>query len=166
VCVWRWPGLSKLATLTGHSMRVLYLAVSPDGQTIVTGAGAPASCIQWSTAVQSACIAGRVMYGCTLPVAEAAWFACHCEMLNQGTSRHRCPGCFCPTSVPRLRGEFEVMLGTLCRRRDAALLERFSRRQGRRLRGRISGLKHDARPHTIVRPDRRCTMGRGHVYAA
>lgn len=41
VCIWRWPGLSKLATLTGHSMRVLYLAVSPDGQTIVTGAGAP-----------------------------------------------------------------------------------------------------------------------------
>ena len=27
----------KLATLTGHTMRVLYLAVSPDGQTIVTG---------------------------------------------------------------------------------------------------------------------------------
>ena len=31
--------LSKLATLVGHNMRVLYLAVSPDGQTIVTGAG-------------------------------------------------------------------------------------------------------------------------------
>jgi cell division cycle 20-like protein 1 (cofactor of APC complex) len=31
--------LSKMATLVGHSMRVLYLAVSPDGQTIVTGAG-------------------------------------------------------------------------------------------------------------------------------
>eukprot|EP00887_Chlorella_sp_A99_P007257 scaffold2.g7257.t1 len=30
---------TKLATLTGHTMRVLYLAVSPDGQTIVTGAG-------------------------------------------------------------------------------------------------------------------------------
>ena len=27
------------ATLTGHSLRVLYLAASPDGQTIVTGAG-------------------------------------------------------------------------------------------------------------------------------
>ncbi len=38
--MWRWPGLAKLATLTGHTMRVLYLAVSPDGQTIVTGAGA------------------------------------------------------------------------------------------------------------------------------
>eukprot|EP00955_Chlamydomonas_euryale_P090115 364513-Chlamydomonas_euryale.AAC.12 len=28
-----------MATLTGHSTRVLYLAASPDGQTIVTGAG-------------------------------------------------------------------------------------------------------------------------------
>jgi WD40 repeat protein len=28
-----------LATLTGHTYRVLYLATSPDGQTIVTGAG-------------------------------------------------------------------------------------------------------------------------------
>ncbi|KAJ9687337.1 hypothetical protein PVL29_016001 [Vitis rotundifolia] len=28
-----------VATLTGHSLRVLYLAMSPDGQTIVTGAG-------------------------------------------------------------------------------------------------------------------------------
>lgn len=27
------------ATLTGHSYRVLYLACSPDGQSIVTGAG-------------------------------------------------------------------------------------------------------------------------------
>ena len=39
IVVWRYPGMSKLATLTGHTMRVLYLAVSPDGQTIVTGAG-------------------------------------------------------------------------------------------------------------------------------
>ena len=31
--------MSKLATLTGHQYRVLYLAISPDGQTIVTGAG-------------------------------------------------------------------------------------------------------------------------------
>jgi len=39
VVVWRYPAMTKLATLTGHSLRVLYLAVSPDGQTIVTGAG-------------------------------------------------------------------------------------------------------------------------------
>lgn len=39
IIVWKYPSLTKLATLTGHTMRVLYLAVSPDGQTIVTGAG-------------------------------------------------------------------------------------------------------------------------------
>jgi cell division cycle 20-like protein 1 (cofactor of APC complex) len=39
IVVWRYPSMHKLATLTGHTMRVLYLAVSPDGQTIVTGAG-------------------------------------------------------------------------------------------------------------------------------
>ncbi|KAJ3386343.1 hypothetical protein HDU80_000430, partial [Chytriomyces hyalinus] len=33
------PGLTQMATLTGHTMRVLYLAVSPDNQNIVTGAG-------------------------------------------------------------------------------------------------------------------------------
>ena len=31
--------LRQVATLTGHTLRVLYLAMSPDGQTIVTGAG-------------------------------------------------------------------------------------------------------------------------------
>ena len=31
--------MKKIATLTGHSYRVLYLAASPDGQTLVTGAG-------------------------------------------------------------------------------------------------------------------------------
>ena len=30
---------TKLATLAGHQMRVLYLAQSPDGENIVTGAG-------------------------------------------------------------------------------------------------------------------------------
>ena len=39
IVVWRYPTMSKLATLTGHTLRVLYLAVSPDGQTVVTGAG-------------------------------------------------------------------------------------------------------------------------------
>jgi cell division cycle 20-like protein 1 (cofactor of APC complex) len=37
--VWKYPSMTKLATLTGHTYRVLYLSVSPDGQTIVTGAG-------------------------------------------------------------------------------------------------------------------------------
>lgn len=31
--------MQQVATLTGHTMRVLYLAMSPDGETIVTGAG-------------------------------------------------------------------------------------------------------------------------------
>ncbi|KAG2276092.1 hypothetical protein Bca52824_058647 [Brassica carinata] len=39
IIVWKYPTMTKLATLTGHTFRVLYLAVSPDGQTIVTGAG-------------------------------------------------------------------------------------------------------------------------------
>ena len=45
IIVWRYPTMQKLATLTGHTMRVLYLAVSPDGQTIVTGGRA---CLQQS----------------------------------------------------------------------------------------------------------------------
>jgi len=39
IVVWRYSSMSKVATLTGHTLRVLYLAMSPDGQTIVTGAG-------------------------------------------------------------------------------------------------------------------------------
>ena len=31
--------MKKLAVLTGHTYRVLYLSISPDGQTLVTGAG-------------------------------------------------------------------------------------------------------------------------------
>jgi cell division cycle 20-like protein 1, cofactor of APC complex len=31
--------LDMVASLTGHTSRVLYLAMSPDGETIVTGAG-------------------------------------------------------------------------------------------------------------------------------
>jgi cell division cycle 20-like protein 1 (cofactor of APC complex) len=37
--LWKLPTMAKLATLTGHTFRVLYLAMSPDGQNIVTGAG-------------------------------------------------------------------------------------------------------------------------------
>eukprot|EP01025_Chloroclados_australasicus_P068916 TRINITY_DN9632_c0_g1_i3.p1 TRINITY_DN9632_c0_g1~~TRINITY_DN9632_c0_g1_i3.p1 ORF type:complete len:272 (-),score=24.62 TRINITY_DN9632_c0_g1_i3:736-1434(-) len=39
IIVWKYPSMKKLATLTGHTLRVLYLATSPDGQVIVTGAG-------------------------------------------------------------------------------------------------------------------------------
>ena len=39
IIVWKYPSMTKVSTLTGHTYRVLYLAMSPDGQTIVTGAG-------------------------------------------------------------------------------------------------------------------------------
>jgi len=39
IMVWKYPSLTSIATLTGHTLRVLYLSVSPDGQTICTGAG-------------------------------------------------------------------------------------------------------------------------------
>jgi cell division cycle 20-like protein 1 (cofactor of APC complex) len=39
VAVWKYPSMTQVAALTGHTSRVLYLAMSPDGQTIVTGAG-------------------------------------------------------------------------------------------------------------------------------
>ncbi|KAJ8904913.1 hypothetical protein NDN08_001427 [Rhodosorus marinus] len=39
IIVWRYPKLSKVVMLTGHTTRVLYLSVSPSGESIVTGAG-------------------------------------------------------------------------------------------------------------------------------
>lgn len=39
IILWKYPTMTRLATLKGHTYRVLYLALSPDGQTIVTGAG-------------------------------------------------------------------------------------------------------------------------------
>lgn len=39
ILIWKYPSMIQLAKLTGHSYRVLYLAVSPDGEAIVTGAG-------------------------------------------------------------------------------------------------------------------------------
>ncbi|CAN6244947.1 unnamed protein product [Urochloa humidicola] len=39
IIVWRYPTMSKIATLTGHTDRVLHLAISPDGQSIATCAG-------------------------------------------------------------------------------------------------------------------------------
>ena len=39
IVVWKYPSMQKIATVTGHTYRVLYLALSPDGSTIVTGAG-------------------------------------------------------------------------------------------------------------------------------
>lgn len=39
IVVWKYPSMSQVVSLTGHTYRVLYLAMSPDGQVIVTGAG-------------------------------------------------------------------------------------------------------------------------------
>jgi len=39
IVVWKYPNMEKVATLTGHTYRVLYLSMSPDGSTICTGAG-------------------------------------------------------------------------------------------------------------------------------
>lgn len=39
IIVWNYPTMEKVASLTGHSSRVLYLGMSPDGENIVTGAG-------------------------------------------------------------------------------------------------------------------------------
>lgn len=37
--VWSYPTMEKVASLTGHTSRVLYLGLSPNGENIVTGAG-------------------------------------------------------------------------------------------------------------------------------
>ncbi|KAI9886694.1 MAG: hypothetical protein M1823_001470 [Watsoniomyces obsoletus] len=39
IVVWKYPSMTQVVNLTGHTFRVLYLAMSPDGQVIVTGAG-------------------------------------------------------------------------------------------------------------------------------
>lgn len=39
LCVWKYPSLAKITELTGHTSRVLHLAQSPDGATVVSAAG-------------------------------------------------------------------------------------------------------------------------------
>ena len=39
IIVWKYPAMSKVVTLTGHTQRVLYLAMSPCGWSIVAGKG-------------------------------------------------------------------------------------------------------------------------------
>ena len=39
IVVWKYPRMEQVVSLTGHTYRVLYLGVSPDGTTVVTGAG-------------------------------------------------------------------------------------------------------------------------------
>ncbi|KAJ3043637.1 ubiquitin-protein transferase activating protein [Rhizophlyctis rosea] len=37
--LWNYPSMTKTTTLVGHTVRPLFMALSPDGQTVVTGAG-------------------------------------------------------------------------------------------------------------------------------
>ncbi|PNS13874.1 hypothetical protein CAC42_1365 [Sphaceloma murrayae] len=39
ISIWKYPSMSQVVSLTGHTYRVLYLSMSPNGETIVTGAG-------------------------------------------------------------------------------------------------------------------------------
>lgn len=36
--VWKYPTMSKVTELTGHTCRVLHMAMSPDGQTVISAA--------------------------------------------------------------------------------------------------------------------------------
>ncbi|XP_067928669.1 cell division cycle protein 20 homolog [Watersipora subatra] len=38
LCIWKYPTMSRVADLMGHSARVLHTAMSPDGTTVVSGA--------------------------------------------------------------------------------------------------------------------------------
>jgi len=46
LCVWKYPSMVKMAELTGHTSRVLHMAMNPDGTTVVT-AGADETLRFW-----------------------------------------------------------------------------------------------------------------------
>jgi len=39
ICLWKYPSMAKIKELEGHTSRVLHLATSPDGSTVVSAAG-------------------------------------------------------------------------------------------------------------------------------
>ena len=39
ICLWKYPSMAKIKELEGHMSRVLHLATSPDGSTVVSAAG-------------------------------------------------------------------------------------------------------------------------------
>ena len=36
LCLWKYPSLVKVAEMTGHQGRVLHMATSPDGSSVVS----------------------------------------------------------------------------------------------------------------------------------
>lgn len=46
IIIWKYPGMTKVTELTGHTARVLHLAMSPDGTTILS-AGADETLRLW-----------------------------------------------------------------------------------------------------------------------
>jgi cell division cycle 20-like protein 1 (cofactor of APC complex) len=44
VAVWKYPGLAQLASLAGPTSGANYMAMSPDGEVIVTGGGGEILC--------------------------------------------------------------------------------------------------------------------------
>ena len=39
ICLWKYPSMTKVKELEGHTSRVLHMATSPDGSTVVSAAG-------------------------------------------------------------------------------------------------------------------------------
>lgn len=46
IIIWKYPAMTKTAELTGHTARVLHLALSPDGSTLLS-AGADETLRLW-----------------------------------------------------------------------------------------------------------------------
>lgn len=54
ICLWNYPSRTEVASFIGHEQRILYMALSHDGQKIMTGAGAPCETLRiWNIAPSS-----------------------------------------------------------------------------------------------------------------